>query len=375
VGGARRELTPGPALKQALGRGVPPVVAFVGEEDFLKEEGLRQVREALGGADLEAFDGPRTANEAKSFDATAVFDALRTGSLFGGSRVLVVRRADAFLEAMVDALARLLADPGGAATLVLFLDRLDGRTRFARLLSEKGLRVACRRLYDRPAPWQRGRVPPHEHELAQWTVIRARRHGKRMSLEVAHGLTEHTGNDLGRIAGALETLTVFVGEAPEIGRDAVERLVGGHGEQTVFRLCDEVLDRDGPASVKTLARTFREGLELGGRVERRADGIALIVVSWLGRRFREMLSARRALEEGRPRAEVTRDHGPKQRGLVSTFERHLERYDSRALGRAIGGLRRLELDLKTGRAPGGAEIALLAFLAETCARPPRRGRE
>jgi DNA polymerase III delta subunit len=375
VGNSRGKLTPGPALHSVLKKGVPDLTVLVGEEDFLKDDALRQIRGRLGpDADVEVIDGPRNAQEDKDFDPASVFDGLRTGSLFGGERAIVVRNADRFVAGSGDGLSNTIENPVKGAALVLFLKKLDGRKKLGKLVASRGLKVSCDRLYDRPSPWERGRVPAHEHELSRWTAARANALGKRMTTETAHVLTRHTGNDLGRIAGALKSLVVFLGDKPEIDAETVEKLVAGTGEETAFRLCDEILEGGAKSALTTLETMYRSGMNMGGKSARGPEAVSMIVIATLKRKLRDAYRARRALEDGMSPPDVVASFGPKSRGFVDVFKRQLMRYDEKALRRALKGLRTMEAAFKSGGAPEGPDLALVTFVVDLCRTPPP-GRE
>jgi len=374
MGRTRGELIPGPELDAILRRGVPPIVALVGEEDFLKEDALRQVRRAMGdSAEVETFDGPRNDTEASAFDPARVFDGLRTGSLFGGQRIVAVRTADRFVKESAKSLGRLLEQPVRDACLVVFLKRMDGRTKVARLIAKVGMKVTCGRLYDRPPPWLIGKTPEHENDLAKWTQARAQRAGKRMSLPVAHGLAQQTGNDLGRIAGILESIAVYLGDRKEIDAEVVSELAGGSGEQAIFRLCDEILERNPAKALRTLETTYRSGLGMGGKPVRDPQSITLITLGQLSKKIRNLYRARRAFEGGEPPAQVMERYGPPTPAFQPVFVAQLSKFDSAALRRAISSLRKIETALKSGGDAEGPALLFETFVVALCAgRPPGR---
>jgi DNA polymerase III delta subunit len=218
-----------------------------------------------------------------------------------------------------------------------------------------------------------GKVPDHDHDLSRWTQARASRLGKRMSLEVAHALTEHTGNDLGKIAGSLDALALFVGDRPEIDAAALAEVVGGTGEQTMFRICDEVLEGSARKALHTLETTFRAGLEMQGKSVRKAEGIALIVLGQLSRRLLALYAARRAFERRVSPDEVMSRFGPTQTGFKARFAREVARFDAETLRRSISRLRELEVALKSGGADAGADLLLETFVVDLCRRPAPKG--
>ncbi len=99
----------------AIGQGKTPRVLLVGgSSDFLSEQAFHEIRDAIAAKDpnisLETFE-PGT-------DLGAILDSYRTGSLFGGSRLLIVPEVNAFVSAkeVASLYEKALADWRGAKT-------------------------------------------------------------------------------------------------------------------------------------------------------------------------------------------------------------------------------------------------------------------
>ncbi|HEY0372028.1 MAG TPA: hypothetical protein VGD79_08495 [Thermoanaerobaculia bacterium] len=99
----------------AIGQGKTPRVLLVGgSSDFLSEQAFHQIRDAIvaktPSISLETYE-PGT-------ELAAILDSYRTGSLFGGSRLLIVPEVNAFVSAkeIASLYDKALADWRGAKT-------------------------------------------------------------------------------------------------------------------------------------------------------------------------------------------------------------------------------------------------------------------
>ena len=131
-----------PSVLAAVAEGKTPRVLLVGgSSDFLSEQAFHEIRDGIVAKDprvsLETYE-PGT-------ELAAILDSYRTGSLFGGSRLLIVPEVNAFVSAkeIASLYDKALADWRGAKT-----DRKRG-TAAAKLLHVLGLAGADLEMKDR----------------------------------------------------------------------------------------------------------------------------------------------------------------------------------------------------------------------------------
>jgi DNA polymerase III delta subunit len=130
------------SVLSAIGQGKTPRVLLVGgSSDFLSEHAFHQIRDAIvaktPAISLETYE-PGT-------ELASILDSYRTGSLFGGSRLLIVPEVNAFVSAkeIASLFDKALTDWRGAKT-----DRKRG-TAAAKLLHVLGLAGADLDMTDR----------------------------------------------------------------------------------------------------------------------------------------------------------------------------------------------------------------------------------
>lgn len=188
-----------------MSREVKPVYAVVGDDSFLQVEAVAQLSDHLArsfpGADVQkvSFDG-------ESAELAQVLDEVRSFSMFGGSKLVVVRGADEFVSRHRDGLERFcqsLEDPAGSLSgvLVLRLTSLPANTRLFKLISRIGEVVRCE--------------PPRASELTSWLARRAKSvHGVELVPQAAAELADLIGPDLGRLDAELGRLALMLPEPP-----------------------------------------------------------------------------------------------------------------------------------------------------------------
>lgn len=170
---------------------------------------------------------------------------LRTGSLFGGRRAVLIRDAP---ELPAESSARLLAELDGSppdATVILLATATSRLQRLARRIKELGGRVDV--------------FPPRDWEARKWADLvrdEFRRHNRTASPEAVEAILAHAGLDVAHIA---EKVAQVVATVPSgmIDREAVELAVVGHGSRGSFAVADAMCDRQ-PARALELLRGVLE---------------------------------------------------------------------------------------------------------------------
>ena len=185
------------------------VFIFTGTEHLLKEEctlAIRRHFEKITGEkyDLQPLFPQQNNRSADGLEVAGVLDDLRSGSLFGGRRMLVLHNATFFYSQAKEVFNRYFAAPSRRNVLVMEIATF----RSTKALAAAGTiaAVACDAPFDSAPPWKSG-GPEYDTPLAAWTVARAaRRYAKKMTKPVAFALTRRTGRSLERIDGELQKL-------------------------------------------------------------------------------------------------------------------------------------------------------------------------
>jgi DNA polymerase-3 subunit delta len=355
----------GAFLKLPPSKQAGPVVVLAGDEPFFKEEALRALEKALGSPEKHER---RISGGRKEIDIAPILDELHTGSLFSPVKLVIVRDAEAFAAAAGEAILAHARRAGARTTLVLDVGSLDKRTKAGKELDKAALVVDCKRLYSDPPPWAKN-AAPHETPLVDWTVKRARAAGIAARPEVAHHLTQVTGNDLHEIAATLEK--VSLSGAKELTPEHVEDLAGRTRRDDAFAVADAIGKRDAPRALAVLARLFERGLEdrRGGRISD-AGAIGLIVFSRIHAKIGEIRRTVAYLARGGQRS---RDAVAEALGIPPFLAERALAEAERFRGADVGALYRALLDadlgVKGAVPAGGARAALERLVLSLLNRP------
>ena len=222
----------------------PPAYLFVGPEELLLRRAadrlLTELRDELGELEL-------TELRASELPDGQLPD-LRTGSLFGSPRVVVVREAEALPADTGKALARELEGSPPDATVVLLASATGRLQQLAKVIKAAGGRIDV--------------VPPREWAIKEWQSLVAaefRHHGRTADAGAVEAILSRAGLDVPGIAEKVAQVaaTAQVERGQKVTARHVEAVVVGHGSRGSFAVADAMCDRD-PARALTLLRGVLE---------------------------------------------------------------------------------------------------------------------
>jgi DNA polymerase-3 subunit delta len=310
-------------LLAAPPQSVPAVCVVYGEDAFLRHEAVAALCRAAG---VDAGDGGPARYEGDVAGLAEVLAELRTLSLFGGRRVVVVANAERFVSQNRAKLEDYVQRPAGGV-LILELEPWPANTRLYAAVAARGLAVCC----DRPPPAQ----------LKGWLVSwAASRHGVKLSRSAAELLVDLVGGEPGILHQELGKLAAAA-EGGEIGPDLVERLVGSWRERTAWEMIAAAFEGRAAEALDLLDRLLAAGES------------ELAVLGPLAYTMRLLAAATRHVEQseaaGRPpnlRDALLAAGSPAYPPMLERNERYLRRL-GRERGRELARwVLQAELDLK-----------------------------
>jgi DNA polymerase-3 subunit delta len=259
-----------------------PVVCVVGDESFLVDRALAEIRE-------EALAGGDPGLNSQTFEAPAatpaeVVNAARTLPFLGGRRLVVVKSAERWSADDWKVLLPYLGSPNPTTCLVFVALQLDKRLTATKALLKAARVVECAR--------------PKERDLPAWARRLVQDAGLQVDARILDALVLRVGPDLQLLAREIEKLRIFAGEGGRVALEDVEALVGETRATTVFAFCDALgvrnlgkalgglrkllhLGEPAPRLLFMVVRHFRhlwvgrELLERGGRPDPRAAASAM----------------------------------------------------------------------------------------------------
>ncbi len=169
-----------------------PIHALVGSDTFLQLQYLAEILR-LSGANAQRvdLDGERA-------ELAEVLDEVRSFAMFGGSKVVVVQNADAFITKYRESLEEYVLKPSDSATLVFRLSSLPANQRIYKAISKTGVIEKC----DAPK------------DLARWIIDRGKSaHQLTVGSDAARLLADYVGDDLARLDNELAKLALTVSDS------------------------------------------------------------------------------------------------------------------------------------------------------------------
>jgi DNA polymerase-3 subunit delta len=275
---------------------IPPIAVLHGGERHLKHAVLEALRARVLG---ETGDIGFTRFGGKETDALTVFDELRTISMWGDRRLVLVDDAEDFVSKNRTSLEKYLDKPARKSVLLLDVKTWPKTTRLAKLVAKMGLEVECKEL--------------SAGDLTRWLCEAAQeQHGKQLSRDAASLMVQLAGTDLGLLDSELAKLAAYVGESGRIEVDAVRTLVGGWKAETTWTMLDAL--RDG--RINTALGCLDKLLIAGEAPQRILGGIQFV--------FRRLAQATQIASRGVPLKNALRQAGVFPRDLDSS-EAYLRR--------------------------------------------------
>ncbi len=197
-----------------------PVYWLEGEEEYFIDKVMKYaenniLKESETGFNLSVFYG-------KDADWAAVINACRRYPMFAERQVVLLKEAQQMRD--IEKLEAYIENPLTSTIFVVSYKekKVDGRTRLAKLLKEKGVVLTTKKLYD--------------NQLPEWTEELVQSKELNISQKALMLLVDHIGNDLSRIENEIDKIAINLGKRKGITETDVEQYVGVSKDFNVFEL-------------------------------------------------------------------------------------------------------------------------------------------
>jgi len=197
-----------------------PIYWLEGEEEYFIDKVMKYAEsniltESETGFNLSVFYG-------KDADWAAVVNACRRYPMFAEKQVVLLKEAQQMRD--IEKLEAYIENPLASTVFVVSYKekRVDGRTRLAKLLKEKGVVLTTKKLYD--------------NQLPEWTEELVQSKELNISQKALMLLVDHIGNDLSRIENEIDKIAINLGKRKGITETDVEQYVGVSKDFNVFEL-------------------------------------------------------------------------------------------------------------------------------------------
>ncbi len=245
-------VTPADVHTQIASGRLDPLYLVLGEDEYEKAELAAEFEEVVD-AELRAFNVERF--HGGDVSLRAILDATRTLPMMVPRRLVVALRAERILEPKresdaatrdADALLAFIQQPPLHATLVLVAGRLDERRRVTKRLLAKATVVRCG-------------VLETVHDAQRWIRSRIKAQGLRISSDAVAVLAGRVGPDIVRLRDAVERLSLFTGDEPEILASDVAAVVGPAVSQDDWAVTRAIEHGAADVALRELGLTLESG--------------------------------------------------------------------------------------------------------------------
>jgi DNA polymerase-3 subunit delta len=211
-----------------------PIYWLEGEEDYFIDKVVYYAEhnilsESEASFNLSVFYG-------KDSSWSDIVNACMRYPMFADRQVVILKEAQQMRD-----LAKLegyIEKPLGSTIFVVSHKekKVDGRSRMAKLLKEKGEILSTKKLY--------------ENQLPEWTTELVQTKGYSIQQKAVLLLVDHIGNDLSRIDNEIDKLLVNLGSRKSITEDDIEKYVGVSKEYNPFELQNALAKKDVVKAIK-----------------------------------------------------------------------------------------------------------------------------
>lgn len=175
---------------------------------------------------------------------------------------------------------------------------------------------------------------PKGAQLSTWILRQVQQHQGNMDTRTANYLSSAVGDDLWALKNEIQKLCLFA-QGKAITPEAVDALVVGSIEQSIFTMTDQLAKRDSSGALKTLRKLQEQGLG------------APHLFAMIARQFRLMLEMKSMLENRIPQNAIAKKMGVHP-FVVTTTIKQCKNFSIPQLKRTLNKLLDIDRRLKTG---------------------------
>lgn len=238
----------------------PPVHLLKGDEPTLLADAVSDLVAELVGDDdaslvVEELDGTSYAAGDGDPAVEPIVNAAQTPPFLTGRRVVVAREVGQFAGAdRVAPLVDYLAAPLDTTTLVLVWEKAPGQQRLGAV--PKALTAAVQAA---GGTTRSVGAPRSKRERTDWFADELARAGLHLDAEASRVLTEHLGEDVGRLRSVLATVAAAYGPGARVSVDELVPYLGAEGDVAPWELTDAIDRGDIPVALDRLHRLLGGG--------------------------------------------------------------------------------------------------------------------
>lgn len=317
------------------------VYLLSGDEEFLKDEWIRKVRQAAF-KDAKDSSADFSLYNSDDVDISELVSAARTQPFLSSKRLIILKSADKLAAtSSKEQLLSYVKSPNPSTILILeagIKDRSFARNAFLAEVSKHADTHFFKRIYD--------------EDLSDWINRQFSAHKKKIAAPAVNLLKELKGNNLTYLAKEIEKLILYAKDEPVITAAHVQELVGRDITGNVSDIID-AMSRNDKKRAMALSLDFQKNDITD----------AIVLFCW---NLRRVLKVRESLKEGWPLEQIGRELDLKKYQL-DRFVAQAKKLKTSWLKRALSELAGLDLEVKTSGFGGdvsyGWNMAMVKLLA------------
>jgi DNA polymerase-3 subunit delta len=213
-----------------------PVYWLEGEEEYYIDKVVEHAEHRILPESESAFN--LTVFYGRDTSWPDVINACRRYPMFAERQVVLLKEAQHMRD--IEKLEAYVENPLHSTVFVVsYKDKkVDGRTKFAKVLKEKAVLVTTKKMYD--------------SQLPEWTQELIQSKGLAISPKGLALLVDHIGNDLSRIENEIDKLSVNLGKRKTITEEDIESFIGVSKDFNVFELQSAMAKKDMARAIRII---------------------------------------------------------------------------------------------------------------------------
>ncbi len=315
-------------LSRRIERGlIEPLYLFSGEENYLKEEAIKKIKDIIVNPNLAEFN--YEVLYGKDIDISTIINKAQTLPLMAKRRLMVIKDVEQLKHK--ENLISYLKNPLLTTCFIFIVKEIDRRNKFYSIFDEQKKVIF----------W-----PLFDNEMERWIRNKIKKAGKGITQEAILYLKEMMGNNLTILNNELEKIIIYTGEKSNIEEKDVEEVMGGEKENTIFSLIDTMMRKKQQESLKIFAYLFREG------------EAPTKILFHLAQQFKTLWRVKILLSKNYSSFQIRESLRIRKR-YISTFIKGASLFSEKELKKIPHTLLLADLEIKTGKQPPQLILELL----------------
>ncbi len=213
-----------------------PIYWLEGEESFYIDQLMQYAEHHILPAAEADFN--LTIFYGKDAQWVDVVNACKRYPMFAERQIVLLKEAQHMRD--IEKLQPYIEHPSAFTTFIVSYKekKIDGRSKLAKVLKQKGEVLTTKKLYD--------------NQLPAWLTAQVTQKGCTITQKAVMLLVDHIGNDLSRLNNEIDKIRINLSDNKNIDIDSIEKYVGVSKEFNVFELQDAMGKKDMAKAIRII---------------------------------------------------------------------------------------------------------------------------